>query len=154
MLESLPVWAPLVVGGGLWWVSLRAGEASVYMRSWIPSWRFFENTGPVPRLEFRVAGKGDSGDWQGVQNPSGAEKARLFFSSKSNGFHAFESLVLDFALNSDHPDLESAIMEESIRRILESHPHATVVRLRLRWMDEENGVFEPVWEKTWNSPSS
>jgi hypothetical protein len=154
MLEALPVWGPLAVGGLLWFLSLRAGEASVFMRSWIPSWRFFENIGPVPLLEYCLEGQGGTNNWETVPNPSGSESARLFFSPYSNAFHAFESLVLDFSLDPGHPDLEHALVEEAIHRIRSVHPGVSGIRLRVRWRNEGESLSFPLWERTWNSPNS
>jgi hypothetical protein len=146
---SFPVWCALLVGAWLWGSSWMAGEARVYMRSWIPSWRFFENTGDLPVLEFSIGG---DPAWIPIPNSSGASSAKLWFSPAANAFHAFETLVLDFALDPAHPDLESCLLEESVRRVLTLHPDSKTIRFRLFWVGQGMTRSESVWERAWNSP--
>jgi hypothetical protein len=152
--SGFAVWSPLIFGGILWGCALSAGEASVYLRSWIPSWRFFENPGHSPLLEFLIEdGVGVPG-WTEVPNPGRVRRQRLLFSPASNSFHAFETLVLDFALNLTHSDLEQCLMEEGVRRVLKIHPKVARIRFRLSWVDLTGGASGPVWESVWNSPQS
>ncbi len=154
MPEGLWIWGPWVVGGVLGFASWRAGEASVFMRSWIPSWRFFENTGNVPLLEYRQETGGEAGAWKPVPNPGRTAKDRLYYSPRPNSFHAFETLVLDFALNPGHPDLEFCLVDEGARRVRRIHPDTGRIDFKLSWSDLTGRVSEPVWEGVWNSPSS
>ena len=154
MLEGLSVWGPLVLGGILWFGSWRAGEATVFMRSWLPSWRFFENTGILPLLEYRTDDDGGASGWKPVPNPGRTSQDRLFHSPGANSFHAFETLVLEFAVNPAHPDLEDCVVSESIRRITAVHPGVTWIRFRLRGSDQSGRLEEVSWEGVWNSPRS
>jgi hypothetical protein len=158
MPEGLSVWVPflLVLGlaGVFGFAAWRAGEFSVFMRSWIPSWRFFENTGNLPVLEFTRDGDSVADRWSPVPNPSGSGQARLLYSPASNSFHAFETLVLDFALNPSNEDLESSLVDEGVRRVLAFHPGTKTVRFKVSWVDQEGTCSDPVWEGVWNSPHS
>lgn len=144
----------LGLAGILGFASWRAGEFSVFMRSWIPSWRFFENTGNLPVFEFSRDGDSVTDRWSPVPNPTGSGKARLLYSPGSNSFHAFETLVLDFALNPSHEDLGSCLVDEGVRRVLAFHPDTKTIRFKVSWTDHEGTFSDPVWEGVWNSPNS
>ena len=77
--------------------SIRMGQASVLFRSWIPSWRFFENLGTVPVLFVRVQSTPslmESAHWiEALQPPKQKSILGLILNSEGNFFHAYETLI-------------------------------------------------------------
>ena len=63
------------------------------LRMLLPSWRFFEELGDVPRLEFREGSDDSLGPWQPVIVPLRRSMRRLVYNPDGNLALACESLL-------------------------------------------------------------
>jgi hypothetical protein len=139
----------------LFMCSLRSGEARIQFRSWIPSWRFYDQTGVTWRMQFRpLRDEGSEGPWRDV-NPWPQPRAfALVYFPEGNEFHAFETLLKDFAQSPEDPDLSALLIGEAAARAQVLSPHSLGFEFRLLRYSPESGHSEPVWSQVWNSPRS
>ncbi len=69
-------------------------RAFLLFRVFLPSWRFFEDMGEVPKLYFRFGIEdGALGEWLAVEQPESRGLGSLFLNARGNLFLAGNSLV-------------------------------------------------------------
>ncbi len=102
--------------------SIRMGQASVLFRSWIPSWRFFENLGTVPVLFVRVQSNAsliEGAHWvEALMPPQRKSMLGLLLNPEGNRFHAYETLIRSYSLEPENEVLRSQIQRLALQEAL------------------------------------
>ncbi len=84
-----------------------SSKAWLLLRSLLPSWRFFEDVVPGPRLWFQVAAQGqDFGPWQPALVPP--QRVRFLLNPEGNLQLAYQSLVEQLQAELDGMPFETA----------------------------------------------
>jgi hypothetical protein len=114
--------------------SIRIGQASVLFRSWIPSWRFFENLGTVPVLFVRVQSNLsliEDARWVEALMPPRKSLLGLFLNPEGNKFHAYETLVRSYSLEPENEVLRSQIQRLALQEALKLDPKAKAYQFKI-----------------------
>ena len=87
------------------------------VRLLIPSWRFFDDVGTVPHLEYRVEKDGAASAWFPVLEVLHERKSSLFVNPEGLLHLAFKSVV-ERAVSERNEGQTSSVTEELLRRIV------------------------------------
>lgn len=134
------------------------------LRALIPSWKFFGETGHIPRLRFRYGPDQDHlGDWKEPQAPSAKRSlASLFLNGNENLWLAKLSLLdrlsVEFfeksALNLGElqKEISYRLVENWVRMEISNQPSATFFQFEIRIEDTVNhsniaSLLSPIHEK-------
>ena len=121
--------------GLLEWLPRRVGPGRglALLRCLLPSWRFFEQLEPLPRLEYRVAPQGDGwGGWQAVPGAPRRTLGSLFFNAAGNLHFARQSLIEHLVVELDDAADEAAHDTRSASELIAYRLVCNWVELELR----------------------
>jgi hypothetical protein len=123
---------------------LTRSPAWLLVRSLFPSWRFFEQIAPIPRLQYRVApAQGDFGPWHDSLPPVARTPGSLLLNARGNLQLAKQSLVerladdLDGLAPENIPEsvsyqLVQRLVLERVARLAESEAEAEAQRYQFQ----------------------
>jgi hypothetical protein len=107
------------------------GRAFVWLRAFFPSWRFFEDIGPVPTLRWRAGASADAlGPWRDAHTPHARPWTALLYNPKGNLTFAEHALVehllidLDDVPDAAPDDAAQLVSYRLVQRVVEAQARA------------------------------